>query len=47
MLQAGSGSASCLLEQLRVSDTWRHLATVEQSTGQVRLSLREQLSAKL
>ena len=37
---------SCLLEQLRVSQNWRHLVNVEQG-GQIKLNLREQLSAKL
>merc|ERR1712062_256051 len=37
---------SCLLEQLRVSDNWRHLVNVEQG-GQIKLNLREQVSAKL
>ena len=39
-------SSACLLEQLRVSQNWRHLVNVEQG-GQIKLNLREQLSAKL
>ena len=42
----GFQSESCLLEQLRVSDNWRHLMAVEQS-GQVKLNLKEQFSARL
>lgn len=42
----GFKSESCLLEQLRVSENWRHLMAVEQG-GQVKLNLKEQLSAKL
>ena len=45
-LNNGFKSESCLLEQLRVSDNWRHLMAVEQG-GQVKLNLREQISAKL
>ena len=45
-LNNGFKSESCLLEQLRVADNWRHLMAVEQG-GQVKLNLREQISAKL
>ena len=45
---AGGGyrSESCLLEQLRVSENWKHLMAVEQG-GQIKLNLKEQLSAQL
>lgn len=42
----GFKSEGCLLEQLRVSENWKHLMAVEQG-GQVKLNLREQLSAQL
>ena len=42
----GFQSESCLMEQLRVSESWRHLMAVEQS-GQVKLNLKEQLSVRL
>ena len=41
-----AGPENCLLEQLRVSQNWRHLVNVEQS-GQIKLNLREQVSARL
>ena len=37
---------NCLLEQLRVNHNWKHLVNVEQG-GQIKLNLREQLSARL
>jgi len=45
-LNNGFRSENCLLEQLRVSDNWKHLMAVERG-GQIKLNLREQLSAQL
>ena len=45
-LMNGFQSESCLLEQLRISENWRHLMAVERS-GQVKLNLKEQFSARL